>query len=148
MQPGSRCSLAQVPRWRRLRADHRCCDNTFVALAAAPLELGFDIVVHRHQVHRPSDAVGGIVLIGNDSRLKEQFEFMQNAIGSIMDPFTSFLALRGVKTLPLRMERHCGNALKIAHWLDAHPKTERVIYPGLPKHPQTRWRLADERLAA
>ena len=76
------------------------------------------------------------MLIGNNARLKEQFEFMQNAIGSIMDPFTSFLALRGVKTLPLRMERHCANAPEIAHWLDAHPKTEQVIYPGLPKHPQ------------
>jgi len=83
-----------------------------------------------------SDAVGGIVVIGDNRELKEKLEFMQNAIGSIMDPFTAFLALRGVKTLPLRMHQHCYNALTIAHWLDAHPKTERVVYPGLPKHPQ------------
>ena len=61
---------------------------------------------------------------------------MQNAIGSIMDPFTSFLALRGVKTLPLRMQQHCDNALEIARWLDAHTKIKQVMYPGLPKHPQ------------
>ena len=115
------------------------CDNTFASpCLQRPLELGFDIVVHSvtKYINGHSDAVGGIVLIGNNARLKEQFEFMQNAIGSIMDPFTSFLALRGVKTLPLRMQQHCANALKIAHWLDAHPKTEQVIYPGLPKHPQ------------
>jgi cystathionine gamma-lyase len=115
------------------------CDNTFASpYLQRPLELGFDIVVHSvtKYINGHSDAVGGVVLIGNDSRLKEQFEFMQNAIGSIMDPFTSFLALRGVKTLPLRMQQHCASALKIAHWLDAHPKTEQVIYPGLPKHPQ------------
>jgi cystathionine gamma-lyase len=83
-----------------------------------------------------SDAVGGVVVVGDDADLIERFSFMQNAIGSIMDPFTSFLALRGVKTLPLRMERHCANALEIAHWLDRHPKTEKVLFPGLPKHPQ------------
>ena len=115
------------------------CDNTFASpYLQRPLELGFDIVVHSvtKYINGHSDVVGGIVLIGDNARLKEQFEFMQNAVGSIMDPFTSFLALRGVKTLPLRMQRHCASALKIAHWLDAHPKTERVIYPGLPKHPQ------------
>jgi cystathionine gamma-lyase len=61
---------------------------------------------------------------------------MQNAIGSILDPFSSFLALRGVKTLPLRMKQHCGNAMHLAAWLKSHPKVERVIYPGLPSHPQ------------
>ena len=131
--------LAQVARVARPRGILTVCDNTFASpYLQRPLELGFDIVVHSvtKYINGHSDAVGGIVLIGNNSRLKEQFDYMQNAIGSIMDPFTSFLALRGVKTLPLRMERHCANALKIAHWLDAHPKTEQVIYPGLPKHPQ------------
>ncbi len=131
--------LAQVATLAKARGIITVCDNTFASpWLQRPLELGFDIVVHSvtKYINGHSDVVGGIVLIGNNARLKEQFEFMQNAIGSIMDPFTSFLALRGVKTLPLRMERHCANALQIAHWLDAHPKTERVIYPGLSKHPQ------------
>jgi cystathionine gamma-lyase len=80
--------------------------------------------------------VGGIVVIGDNAELKEKLEYMQNAIGSIMDPFTAFLALRGVKTLPLRMQQHCENALKIAQWLDSHAKTGEVIYPGLHEHPQ------------
>jgi cystathionine gamma-lyase len=131
--------LAQVAGLAKPRGILTVCDNTFASpYLQRPLELGFDIVVHSvtKYINGHSDAVGGVVLIGNNARLKEQLEYMQNAIGSIMDPFTSFLALRGVKTLPLRMERHCANALKIAHWLDAHPKTEQVIYPGLPKHPQ------------
>jgi len=131
--------LAQVAGLAKPRGILTVCDNTFASpYLQRPLELGFDIVVHSvtKYINGHSDAVGGVVVIGDDARLKEQFEYMQNAIGSIMDPFTSFLALRGVKTLPLRMERHCANALKIAHWLDAHPKTEQVIYPGLPKHPQ------------
>jgi cystathionine gamma-lyase len=131
--------LAQVARAAKPRGILTVCDNTFASpYLQRPLELGFDIVVHSvtKYINGHSDAVGGVVVIGDDARLKEQFEYMQNAIGSIMDPFTSFLALRGVKTLPLRMERHCANALKLAHWLDAHPETEQVIYPGLPKHPQ------------
>jgi cystathionine beta-lyase/cystathionine gamma-synthase len=103
-----------------------------------PLEHGFDIVMHSvtKYINGHSDAVGGVVVVGDNAELQEKFAFMQNAIGAIMDPFTSFLALRGVKTLPLRMEKHCANALELAHWLDRHPKTERVLYPGLPKHPQ------------
>ena len=131
--------LAHLAALAKPRGILTVCDNTFASpYLQRPLELGFDIVVHSitKYINGHSDAVGGAVVIGDDSRLKEQLEHMQNAIGSIMDPFTSFLALRGVKTLPLRMERHCANALKIAHWLDAHPKTEQVIYPGLPKHPQ------------
>src|SRR5262245_14633461 len=131
--------LAHVAALARQRGILTVCDNTFASPhLQRPLELGFDIVVHSvtKYINGHSDAVGGVVLIGNNARLKEQFEFMQNAIGSIMDPFTSFLALRGVKTLPLRMQQHCSNALKIAHWLDSHSKTEQVIYPGLPKHPQ------------
>jgi cystathionine gamma-lyase len=115
------------------------CDNTFASPALQrPLALGFDIVVHSitKYINGHSDVVGGVVIIGDNPELKDKLEFMQNAIGSIMDPFTAFLALRGVKTLPLRMHQHCYNALAIAQWLDAHAKTERVIYPGLPKHPQ------------
>jgi cystathionine beta-lyase/cystathionine gamma-synthase len=131
--------LAAVARLARPRGILTVCDNTFASPALQrPLELGFDIVVHSvtKYINGHSDAVGGIVVIGDNRELKEKLEFMQNAIGSIMDPFTAFLALRGVKTLPLRMHQHCYNALTIAHWLDAHPKSERVLYPGLPKHPQ------------
>jgi cystathionine gamma-lyase len=115
------------------------CDNTFASPALQrPLEHGFDVVLHSitKYVNGHSDAVGGIAVIGDDAELKERFEFMQNAIGSIMDPFTAFLGLRGVKTLPLRMQQHCDNAMQIARWLDAHPKIEKAIYPGLAGHPQ------------
>jgi cystathionine gamma-lyase len=128
--------LAAVARPRGILT---VCDNTFASpYLQRPLELGIDIVVHSvtKYINGHSDAVAGIVVIGSNPELKDKLEFMQSAIGSILDPFSSFLALRGVKTLPLRMEKHCANALKIAHWLDAHPKTEQVIYPGLPKHPQ------------
>jgi cystathionine gamma-lyase len=131
--------LAAVARAAKARHVLAVCDNTFASPALQrPLELGFDMVVHSitKYINGHSDAVGGIVLIGENQALKDQLEYMQNAIGSIMDPFTAFLALRGVKTLPLRMQKHCDNALQIAHWLDAHAKTAQVIYPGLPKHPQ------------
>jgi cystathionine gamma-lyase len=83
-----------------------------------------------------SDAIGGVVVVNDNAHLSERFSYMQNAIGSIMDPFTSFLVLRGVKTLPLRMEQHCAAAMEIAQWLERHPKTEQVVYPGLAAHPQ------------
>ncbi len=80
--------------------------------------------------------VGGIVVVRDRDDLAEKLEFMQNAIGSILDPFSCFLALRGVKTLPLRMQKHCANAMEIATWLNKHPKVERTLFPGLPDHPQ------------
>ena len=131
--------LAAVARLARGRGILSVCDSTFASpYVQRPLELGFDIVLHSvtKYLNGHSDAVGGVVVVGENAELIERFSFMQNAIGSIMDPFTSFLALRGVKTLPLRMERHCANALEIAHWLDRHSKTEKVLFPGLPKHPQ------------
>jgi cystathionine beta-lyase/cystathionine gamma-synthase len=131
--------LSAVARLARARGILTVCDNTFASpYVQRPLEHGFDIVLHSvtKYINGHSDAIGGIVVVGDNSELIERFGFMQNAIGSIMDPFTSFLALRGVKTLPLRMEKHCANALELAHWLDRHPKTEKVVYPGLPKHPQ------------
>jgi cystathionine gamma-lyase len=131
--------LYAVARLAKSRGVLTVCDNTFASPALQrPLALGFDIVVHSitKYINGHSDVVGGVVIIGDNPELKDKLEFMQNAIGSIMDPFTAFLALRGVKTLPLRMHQHCYNALAIAQWLDAHPRTERVIYPGLPKHPQ------------
>lgn len=131
--------LAAVAKVARARGILTVCDNTFASpYVQRPLELGFDIVLHSvtKYINGHSDAVGGIVVVGDNAELIERLSYMQNAIGSIMDPFTSFLALRGVKTLPLRMDRHCANALELAHWLDRHPKTASVIYPGLPKHPQ------------
>lgn len=129
-------AVAAVARERNILT---VCDNTFASPhVQRPLELGFDIVLHSvtKYINGHSDAIGGVVVVGDNDELQERFSFMQNAIGSIMDPFTSFLVLRGLKTLPLRMERHCANALELAHWLDAHPKTAQVLYPGLPKHPQ------------
>lgn len=131
--------LAAVAKLGKARNILTVCDNTFASpYVQRPLEHGFDIVMHSvtKYINGHSDAVGGVVVVGDNAKLQEKFAFMQNAIGAIMDPFTSFLALRGVKTLPLRMEKHCANALELAHWLDRHPKTERVLYPGLPKHPQ------------
>jgi cystathionine beta-lyase/cystathionine gamma-synthase len=131
--------LSAVARLARARGILTVCDNTFASpYVQRPLEHGFDIVLHSvtKYINGHSDAIGGIVVVGDNRDLIERFGFMQNAIGSIMDPFTSFLALRGVKTLPLRMDQHCANALELAHWLDRHPKTEKVVYPGLPKHPQ------------
>jgi len=114
-------------------------DNTFASpWLQRPLELGIDLVVHSvtKYISGHSDMVGGIVVVGDRDDLAERLEFMQNAIGSILDPFSCFLALRGVKTLPLRMQQHCENTMQIAQWLQQHPKIERTLYPGLPDHPQ------------
>lgn len=114
-------------------------DNTFATpLLQRPLELGFDIVMHSatKYINGHSDMVGGIVVVGDNPQLAEQLAFLQNAIGSIAGPFDSFLAMRGVKTLSVRMERHCKNARELAAWLEKHPKVAHVIYPGLPSHPQ------------
>ena len=103
-----------------------------------PLEQGFDIVMHSttKYLNGHSDIVGGVAVVGDNRELAERLKFLQNAVGAIAGPFDSFLALRGLKTLALRMERHCANALKIARWLEARSDVERVIYPGLESHPQ------------
>jgi cystathionine beta-lyase/cystathionine gamma-synthase len=80
--------------------------------------------------------VGGVAIAGENAELRDKMRFLQNAVGAIQGPFDSFLALRGLKTLALRMERHCASALKIAAWLERHPKVRRVFYPGLASHPQ------------
>jgi cystathionine gamma-lyase len=80
--------------------------------------------------------VGGMLVVGENAELKEKLTFLQNAIGAVAGPFDSFLALRGLKTLALRMERHCQNAMAVARFLESHPRIERVYYPGLPSHPQ------------
>jgi cystathionine gamma-lyase len=83
-----------------------------------------------------SDMVGGALVVGDNDELQERVGFLQNSIGAIQGPFDSFLAMRGLKTLHLRMKAHCDNAAELAGWLDKHPKVDRVIYPGLPSHPQ------------
>jgi cystathionine gamma-lyase len=115
------------------------CDNTFATpFAQRPLEHGIDIVVHSatKYLNGHSDSIGGVAVVGNDSGLKDRLAYLQNALGAVSGPFDSFLILRGIKTLALRMERHCANALAIAQFLEKHPKVERVYYPGLESHPQ------------
>ena len=116
------------------------CDNTFCSpFVQNPLELGFDIVVHSatKYLNGHSDLIGGVVVCSNDKEeLASEILYLQNAVGSIMNPFDSFLLLRSLKTLPIRMERHCSNAHKIALYLESHDAIEKVIYPGLESHPQ------------
>ena len=117
-------------------------DNTFASpRVQRPLEHGFDIVVHSmtKYLNGHSDIIGGIAIVAGDERQaawREQLAFLQNSVGAIAGPFDSFLALRGVKTLALRMERHCQSALELARWLEQHPKVGKVYYPGLESHPQ------------
>ncbi len=114
-------------------------DNTFASpMLQRPLELGADLVLHSatKYLNGHSDMVGGMVVVGDNAELAEQMAFLQNSIGGVQGPFDSFLALRGLKTLPLRMKAHCANALALAQWLEKHPAIEKVIYPGLTSHPQ------------
>jgi cystathionine gamma-lyase len=128
--------LAAIAKRRGILA---AADNTFASpYVQNPLEFGFDVVVHSttKYLNGHSDMVGGCAIVGDNAELRDQLKFLQNAIGAIQGPFDSFLALRGLKTLALRMERHCASALKIAEWLERHPKVRRVFYPGLASHPQ------------
>ncbi len=114
-------------------------DNTFATpFNQRPLDLGADLVLHSvtKYLNGHSDMVGGVVVVGDDPDLRDRLAFLQNSVGAVQGPFDSFLALRGVKTLALRMQRHNESARHIAHWLEAHPMIERVIYPGLESHPQ------------
>ncbi|MCY1412060.1 Cystathionine beta-lyase [compost metagenome] len=131
--------LAEVARICRARGIICVADNTFASpWVQRPLELGFDIVVHSttKYLNGHSDVIGGIAVVGWNNDLRERLGFLQNAVGSIAGPFDAFLTLRGVKTLALRMERHCSNALDLARWLEQQPQVARVYYPGLPSHPQ------------
>ncbi len=113
-------------------------DNTFCSpMLQRPLEHGADLVLHSatKYLNGHSDMVGGIVVAGSDE-LAEQMGFLQNSVGAIAGPFDAFLAMRGLKTLHLRMRAHCESALYLATWLEKHPAIERVIYPGLKSHPQ------------
>ncbi|KFZ27935.1 MULTISPECIES: cystathionine gamma-synthase [Pseudidiomarina] len=114
-------------------------DNTFATpYNQRPLELGADIVMHSatKYLNGHSDMVGGIAVVGDNAELAEQMAFLQNSVGAVAGPFDSYLALRGVKTLALRMKQHNEAALTIAKWLEQHPQVEKVIHPGLESHPQ------------
>jgi cystathionine gamma-lyase len=129
-------ALAGLCRRRGLIA---AADNTFASpYVQRPLELGFDVVMHSttKYIGGHSDVVGGALVVGENAALRDQLTFLQNAVGAVAGPFDSFLTLRGLKTLALRMQRHCDNGLAIARWLEAHPEVDRVIYPGLESHPQ------------
>ena len=134
--------LAAVAKIARENALITVADNTFASpWIQRPLELGFDIVVHSttKYLNGHSDMVGGMLVIGGDARLKplaERLAYLQNAVGGVSGPFDSFLALRGLKTLALRMERHCENANELSAWLSIQPEVARVHYPGLASHPQ------------
>lgn len=131
--------LARLGELARRRGIWLVVDNTFSSPAVQrPLEHGATMVMHSatKYLNGHSDMVGGVVVVGDDAEVAEKMAFLQNAVGGIQGPFDSFLALRGVKTLSLRMRAHCANALELAGWLEAHPKVERVIYPGLASHPQ------------
>ena len=113
-------------------------DNTFASPALQrPLEHGADLVMHSatKYLNGHSDMVGGMLVVGDNAELAEQLAFLQNSVGAVQGPFDSFLALRGLKTLHLRMQAHCGNAQALAEWLRSHPAIEDVIYPGLAAHP-------------
>ena len=116
------------------------CDNTFCSpYVQKPLDYGFDLVVHSatKYINGHSDVVGGIVVCGPDRQdLVEQIFYLSNAIGSIMSPFDSFLVMRSLKTLSIRMERHCDSAMQVAQYLEQHEAIEKVYYPGLQSHPQ------------
>lgn len=131
--------LARLGEFARRRGIWLVVDNTFSSpIVQRPLEHGATMVMHSatKYLNGHSDMVGGVVVVGDDAEVAERLAFLQNAVGGVQGPFDSFLALRGVKTLALRMRAHCANALELAGWLEAHPKVERVIYPGLASHPQ------------
>ncbi|OWQ88614.1 cystathionine beta-lyase [Roseateles aquatilis] len=134
--------LAAVAQIARAHGALAVADNTFASpWAQRPLELGFDAVMHSatKYLNGHSDVISGVVVVGGEQRqaaLREQLEFLHNAVGSIAGPFDSFLALRGLKTLALRMARHNESALDLARWLEGQPKVRRVHYPGLESHPQ------------
>jgi cystathionine gamma-lyase len=123
----------------RKRGIVTAADNTFASpYIQRPIEHGFDLVVHSttKYLNGHSDIVGGAAIVGENKELADRLAFLQNALGAIQGPFDSFLALRGLKTLALRMERHSASALRIAERLEAHPKVLRVFYPGLRSHKQ------------
>ena len=131
--------LSAIAAIAKARGAISVCDNTFASpYVQRPLDHGFDLVVHSttKYLNGHSDMVGGIAVVADGAPWADRLAYLQNAVGGIAGPFDSFLALRGVKTLALRMERHCRNGAAIAEFLEAHARIERVYYPGLASHPQ------------
>ena len=134
--------LAAIAKICRERGIISVCDNTFASpIVQRPLEFGIDVVVHSttKYMNGHSDIIGGVAVAGtapHQLELAEKIGFLQNSVGAIQGPFDSFLVLRGIKTLALRLERHCASALELAHWLEREPKVAKVFYPGLESHPQ------------
>src|SRR5881394_3241365 len=129
-------AIAKIARERKIIS---VSDNTFATpWIQRPIETGFDMVIHSatKYLNGHSDMVGGVVVVGENKELADQIAFLQNSVGAIAGAFDSFLVLRSLKTLALRMERHCSNAMEIARWLTTEPQVESVRYPGLEKHPQ------------
>jgi cystathionine gamma-lyase len=131
--------LAAIAKIAKAHGIIAVCDNTFATpYLQTPLDYGFDIVMHSatKYLNGHSDMVGGMAVVGDNPALIEQMGFLQNSVGAIAGPFDSFLAMRGLKTLGLRMRQHCESAHKIAEYLEAHDKVGKVYYPGLASHPQ------------
>jgi cystathionine gamma-lyase len=131
--------LAAIAKIAKAHGIIAVCDNTFATpYLQTPLDFGFDIVMHSatKYLNGHSDMVGGIAVVGDNPALIEQMGFLQNSVGAIAGPFDSFLAMRGLKTLGLRMRQHCESAQKIAEYLQGHDKIDKVYYPGLASHPQ------------
>ena len=131
--------IAAVAKIARAHNAISVSDNTFASpWVQRPIEFGFDMVIHSatKYLNGHSDMVGGVIVVGENKELGDQIAFLQNSVGAIAGPFDSFLAMRSLKTLALRMERHCANAMEIAQWLEGQPKVESVRYPGLKSHPQ------------
>jgi cystathionine gamma-lyase len=131
--------LAKVGAFARRHGLILVVDNTFCSpMLQRPLEHGAHLVLHSatKYLNGHSDMVGGIVVAGDDAELVEKMGFLQNSVGAVAGPFDAFLAMRGLKTLHLRMRAHCANAQELAQWLEKHPHVDRVIYPGLKSHPQ------------
>src|SRR5262249_1654138 len=131
--------LERVAAIAKRRGIWSVADNTFASpYVQRPLELGFDLVVHSttKYLNGHSDMVGGVTIAGENAELRESTTFLQTGCGAMPGPLAACLALPGLKTRALRMERHCASALKIAAWLERHPKVRRVFYPGLASHPQ------------
>jgi len=129
-------AIAKIAREHKIVS---VCDNTFATpWIQRPIEAGFDLVIHSatKYLNGHSDLVGGVVVVGENKELGDQIAFLQNSVGAIAGPFESFLVMRSLKTLALRMERHCSNAIEIAHWLEEQPQVKSVSYPGLKSHSQ------------
>jgi cystathionine beta-lyase len=134
--------LANLPEIAQLAKTHQLisvADNTFATpWIQRPLELGFDVVLHSatKYLNGHSDVISGVIVVGENKDLAEKIAFLQNACGAVAGPFDSFLVLRSLKTLSVRMQRHCENAADLANRLSQHPKIKQVFYPGLKNHPQ------------